>query len=293
MSSDVTVSNDLSTDRAAAIAALAEAARRHDGFPPLNEAALLALRHPRPAIDHLTVDDADGVLAYGQLDRSGGQPVGQLVVAPDARRQGLGRRLLTALLEAEPSLRIWATGDSAAARALAAGAGLQVARALLVLRRSLAGELPAPQATPGLTVRTFRPGEDDDAWLEVNAQAFAHHPEQGSMTADDLRARMAEDWFDPAGFFVAVDDADGRLAGFHWTKQHPARLGEVYVLAISPDAAGRGLGKALLLTGLNHLRDVGDSEVQLYVEGDNEAALGLYRAYGFTEASRDVMYAPG
>ena len=69
---------------------------------------------------------------------------------------------------------------------------------------------------------------------------------------------MAEDWFDPAGFFVAVD-ATTAVVGFHWTKQHADRLGEVYVLGVAPDAAGRGLGKALLLTGLRHLRDVGNT----------------------------------
>ncbi len=257
MPSDVTVSTQLTADRVTAIVALADDAAGYDGFPPLNEAALLALRHPHPAISHLSIGDADAVLAYAQLDRSGTQPVGQLVVAPGARRHGLGRRLLTSLLDAEPRLRIWATGDSAAARALAAGAGLRVARQLLILRRPLAGALPDPAATPGFTIRAFHPGADDRAWLEVNAGAFAHHPEQGSMTSADLNARMAEDWFDPAGFFVAVDDTDGRLVGFHWTKQHPDRLGEVYVLGIAPAAGGRGLGKALLLIGLHHLRDMG------------------------------------
>ena len=44
------------------------------------------------------------------------------------------------------------------------------------------------------------------------------------------------------------------MVGFHWTKQHQDQLGEVYVLGIAPSAAGRGLGKALLLTGLRSLQ---------------------------------------
>ena len=88
------------------------------------------------------------------------------------------------------------------------------------------------------------------------------------------------------------------MLGFHWTKQHDALgeagLGEVYVLGVDPDAQGRGLAKALLLTGLAHLRDAGDEVVELYVEADQPGPVGLYRAYGFTDASRDVMYAgPG
>ncbi len=81
------------------------------------------------------------------------------------------------------------------------------------------------------------------------------------------------------------------MVGFHWTKQHGDRLGEVYVLGVSPTAGGRGLGKALLLTGLQYLRWRGNANVQLYVEADQAGAVRLYRHYGFTTASRDVMYA--
>jgi mycothiol synthase len=85
------------------------------------------------------------------------------------------------------------------------------------------------------------------------------------------------------------------VLGFHWTKQHDALgeagLGEVYVLGVDPDAQGRGLAKSLLLTGLAHLRDAGDEVVELYVEADQPGPVGLYRAYGFVDASRDVMYA--
>ena len=135
----------------------------------------------------------------------------------------------------------------------------------------------------------FRPGTDEDAWLHVNARAFAAHPEQGSLTADDLAQRMAEPWFDPSGFFLA--EAGPTLLGFHWTKRHPGGLGEVYVLGVDPDAGGGGLGKALLDTGLAHLQRQGDTGVELYVEGDHERAVALYVGRGFTRASRDVMYA--
>ena len=224
------------------------------------------------------------------MEAGAAQTTGQLLVAPEHRRRGVGTLLVERMLtEAVPPLQIWAAGDRPAAQALAARTGLRPGRTLLIMKRPLAGDLADPVPVPGVHIRTFVPGRDEEAWLAVNAAAFVDHPEQGRMTIDDLRDRMAESWFDPEGFFLATrDDA---VIGFHWTKQHPDRLGEVYVLGVDPAAGGQGLGKALLLTGLRHLEQQGNTEVQLYVEADHARAVGLYRAYGFSTASRDVMYA--
>jgi mycothiol synthase len=180
-------------------------------------------------------------------------------------------------------------GDSPAARALATAAGMAAKRELLIMERRLDGDLPEPMVPPGVEIRTFVPGQDERAWLRVNAAAFAHHPEQALIDVDDLADRMAAPWFDPRGFFVAT--IDDTMVGFHWTKQHQDQLGEVYVLGIEPSAAGRGLGKALLLTGLRSLQQRGNTRVELYVEADHRAAIGLYLSYGFATVSRDVMYA--
>jgi mycothiol synthase len=170
------------------------------------------------------------------------------------------------------------------------------ARVLLQMRRDLAGVDPEPRLRlpEGVLVRTFRPGRDEQAWLRTNARAFAAHPEQGSWTAEDLRLREAEPWFDPAGFFLAWDG--DRLLGSHWTKVHPPgdegpeAVGEVYVLGIDPDAQGLGLGRALTDVGLAHLRGLGLRQVLLYVEEDNTAAVTLYEHSGFTRHAVDVSW---
>jgi mycothiol synthase len=293
----VRVTSDPGPDLLARVGALLDRASAEDHAAPLNEAALLALKHPgRGDARHLVAVAGDEPVGYAQLDPDG---TGQLVVDPRLRRHGVGRLLVASLLDAARraglQLRVWALGDSPAAHALAARTGLDPVRTLLVMSRPLA-DLPAPVVPEGVTIAPFRVGVDEQAWLTVNARAFAHHPEQGSIDAEDLAERMSEAWFDPAGFFLArpAEDPDGTVLGFHWTKEHGDRLGEVYVLGVDPDAQGRGLAKALLLTGLAHLRDGGDEVVELYVEADEARPVGLYRSYGFTEASRDVMYAgPG
>jgi mycothiol synthase len=44
------------------------------------------------------------------------------------------------------------------------------------------------------------------------------------------------------------------------------------------------------VAGLDYLHGRGVHAVELYVEADNERALGIYRRLGFTESSRDVQW---
>ena len=160
------------------------------------------------------------------------------------------------------------------------------------MRRSLGEPLTQPLEGPALpagrALRTFVPGQDEDEWLKLNGRAFAKHPEQGGWTRHDLDLREREPWFDPAGFFIA--ERDGRMTGFHWTKVHNPALGEVYVVGVDPDERGSGLGRALTLAGLRHLRDLGVDQAMLYVDEDNVPAIRMYEALGFTRARVDAMY---
>jgi mycothiol synthase len=263
-----------------------------DQIVALNEAAVLRLRRPHRTTRHLLVSEDGDLVGYAQLELGTEWSTGQLIVSPSHRREGVGTQLLRRLIMESPTpLRVWAMGDTPAARALAMGVGMVRRRELLIMERRLDDELPEPVIPPGVQIRTFVPGQDEREWLRVNAAAFASHPEQALIDLDDLNDRLAESWFDARGFFVATKD--GSMIGFHWTKQHQDQLGEVYVLGIAPWAARRGLGKALLLTGLHWLQQQGNSRVKLYVESDHQAAIELYLTYGFATASRDVMYAQG
>ena len=281
----------LGDDEVAEVLEVIEAATEADGVGPLSEHATLALRSGRTGLA-VAEGTAAGkkIVAYAHLDLAEDEPsVGELVVHPGHRRRGHGRALLRALRsEADGPLRVWAHGDLPAAAALAASEGMTRVRVLLQMRRPASDPLPRTPSVPGVAVRTFRPGEDERAWLDLNARAFADHPEQGAWTLDDVAAREREDWFDPSGFFLA--ERDGRLVGFHWTKIHPGGLGEVYVVGVDPDAQGLGLGRVLTLTGLHHLREAGVEQFMLYVDEANTAAVRLYESLGFTRHFVDVMY---
>jgi mycothiol synthase len=316
----------LDADETAAVSLLVERATESDGVRPLSEHVMLHLRYggDEPVRNLLVYGEGRGdrphLAGYAHLDVTDAVEgaSAELVVDPAWRERGVGRLLGDTLLHESPDgrLRLWAHGEHPGAIALARSMGLVRTRHLMQMRRSLFAPLPRPLLPDGVAVRTFRPGEDDAAWLALNALAFADHAEQGGWTLEALHRRLAEPWFDPGGFFLAERPEGNRrrLVGFHWTKAHgddPGRahrhhdegpehghgpghghepIGEVYVVGVDPTEQGHGLGRALTLVGLQHLRSRGLSEAMLYVDADNEAAIRLYRRLGFTDWDVDVMY---
>jgi mycothiol synthase len=280
----VAVLDALDGDLVGDVRALINAVKVRDGAPPLSEHAMLQLGLSRPGLRHLVVPGG-----YAQLDDD---------TAEIADRDGVADQLLAALEPFTPHLIVWSHGQHSPVAPAATARGYTEHRKLWQLRRPLT-DLPDKPLPQGVTVRAFVPGQDEDAWLAVNAAAFADHAEQGRWTHTDIEAREAEAWFDPAGFLLA--ERDGELLGFHWTKVHRkgagtsngvgkgAGIGEVYVLGIAPAAQGLGLGPALLTAGLAHLAGRGVAEVLLYVDESNPGAVQLYRKYGFTTYDVDVQ----
>jgi mycothiol synthase len=280
----------LSGDEQGRIRELIAAATDADGVAPVGEQVLRELPHDRTR--HLLAR-ADGEIV-GYLNLTTDPPMAELVVHPRARRRGVGSALArTGLAEGGPDARIWAHGNLEPARATAAALGLVMVRELLQMRRPLT-DLPDVVVPDGVVIRTYAGPADDAELLRVNNAAFAWHPEQGGWTDAELAERRAEPWFDPEGLFLAVDADTGTLLGFHWTKQHTADLGEVYVVGVDPAAQGRGLGYVLTLIGLHHLAQrlaaSADPTVMLYVEADNTAAVKTYRNLGFDVYASDVAY---
>ncbi|MBA3310010.1 MAG: mycothiol synthase [Nocardioidaceae bacterium] len=298
---DVLVAGSVEPAERTEILSIEQAAIGSDGVSPLNDQVRLDLDDPTGGgARHLLarVPGRAEAVGYAHLVQVGSGEVASahLAVHPSCRRQGIGTALMNALTAAaNPGrLRVWAHGDEAAARFLSGRLGFRRVRDMWQMQMALETPLPEPTYPDGVVVRPFRPGRDDEGWAAVNAAAFREHPEQGDVSLPDLRQRMEQPWFDPAGFFLA--EREGELLGFHWTKvheadeTHPERIGEVYVVGVRPDAQGLGLGKALTLTGLRHLQAGGLPAVMLYVEAENKAAIAVYERLGFRCISIDVMY---
>lgn len=279
-----------------------------DRVRPLSEHVSLHLRGGGdPSGRHVLVHHGSDLVGYAHLDTTDLVlgPSAEMAVLPSHRREGIGHRLIEKLVELSPDgrLRLWAHGESSAAAHLAGTMGFAKSRVLWQMRRSLFAGLPALLIPHGVEIRAFTPGQDEDAWLDLNRRAFEHLPDQAAWTRDDLQLRMREDWFDPEGFLLAF--RGDRLVGFHWTKVHGGHhhhgdsgtthhdhdaIGEVYVIAVDPAEQGSGLGRALTIAGLTHLRDAGLSQAMLYVDASNTRAVVVYEGLGFSRWDTDVLF---
>ncbi|SLN00944.1 Acetyl-CoA:Cys-GlcN-Ins acetyltransferase, mycothiol synthase MshD [Corynebacterium xerosis] len=283
----------------------------HDGVAPLDEAARLAVAGGDAhhlLIEHEPTGEADGdrLLGYASVLSDG---TIQGMVHPAHRRRGHGTALLQAALGLHDEPGVWAHGALEGSLAFLSAAGLQETRRLLTLHRPLDADHPlAPVPAPrleGLHLDAFDADRDADRWVQVNALAFADHPEQGALTRADLDQRMAEPWFDPEDMVVAR--YEGELVGFVWIKREaPERDAEggaeptdiqpsdaeIYVVATDPSVQGQGVAGFLLAAALERLRTADVPGVELYVEADNAPALRLYENWGFVVSGRDVQLRP-
>jgi mycothiol synthase len=129
--------------------------------------------------------------------------------------------------------------------------------------------------------------------VAVNNRGFAAHPDQSGLTIADLESASTQPWFEANG--LRIYEASDQVAGFCWTKRHPAHgprpaMGEIYVIAVDPDFHGRGLGTGLTAAGLSWLHKQGLDVGMLYVEADNEPALRTYHKLGFTRHRTDTAW---
>ena len=227
---------------------LVGAVEARDGAPPLSDQPCSSWATPDAGLVHVAAHDGD------RPDR---------VRASSTADVGRGRRRLgTRATRCSPrwsehaagELLVWSHGQRSPVGPAAEARGYARRPRAVAVAPSTRRYCPTAPLPEGVTVRAVRRRVGTKTrGSRVNAAAFAEHAEQGRWTRDDIEAREAEPWFDPAGFLLA-ERIGRKLLGFHWTKVHPDRIGEVYVLGVAPAAQGMRLGPALLTAGLEHLR---------------------------------------
>jgi ribosomal protein S18 acetylase RimI-like enzyme len=99
----------------------------------------------------------------------------------------------------------------------------------------------------------------------------------------DVEARAAT--WKLEGDFVA--ESEGTLVGSLHVDASRHGFGEIG-MAVARDWRGRGVGSALMAAAIEWAREQGLHKLCLSVFAQNDAAIGLYRKFGFVEEGRRV-----
>jgi mycothiol synthase len=231
-----------------------------------------------PSYKRTWMAEADGLIAYAAvLD-----PEIEVYVLPNARRRGIGSRLLREAERAIDAPFVEATarrGEPAAAPFLAAH-GYERAYETWLMQIDLEEDPPEPTWPEGIRVRTFR-NEKARTLKELLDLAYAGDPRFRPDPFEDWRRFMMDNpSFEPASWFLA-EAGDGSLAGaaLNWKE------GYVKDLVVHPAHRCQGLGEALLRHTFRQFRRRGLDRVTLKTDSLNPTqAWRLYERLGMRKS---------
>ena len=264
-----------------------------DGHPPLSEAKTTALHNPER---WMMIADEDAVVAvavvatHRQNDGSVHWTF-ETAVERSMRFPAFEDRVLSEVLSLVPpgaQTSGWSRRPSLDASL--ERIGFSAVRSLSEVALVLPIESSPTATEQDFVVRSFN-DDDVETLVSINAAAFGDHREAGSLDRGEVESLMKEPWFDRDG--LLFHEVGGVVAGFCWTKVHDNGEGEIYRIGVDPQFHSLGIGRQIVLAGLEHLATKrACSTGFLWVDEANAPAMGLYHAIGFTTRSRNREFAP-
>jgi ribosomal protein S18 acetylase RimI-like enzyme len=140
--------------------------------------------------------------------------------------------------------------------------------------------------TAGFTIRRALP-EDHAAVARELTDYLAFIGD--ALDADGLDhdiAHWQEEYDGRTGVLLLVADPAGEVVGTAAVRLLEPGLGELKRMWLRPSCQGRGLGRRLMDACLDEARRLGCRALRLDTQAKLEAAVHLYRAYGFSEIPR-------
>jgi ribosomal protein S18 acetylase RimI-like enzyme len=128
-------------------------------------------------------------------------------------------------------------------------------------------------------------GRDDGAGVERELRAYLEHI-GAALDSDGLDHDVAEwevEYDGVSGVLLVLESPSGDLVGTAGVRQLEPGLGEVKRMWIRPACQGLGLGRRLMERCLEEARHLGFRRLRLDTQRRMEAALTLYRSYGFRD----------
>ena len=211
------------------------------------------------------------------------RPVADLyvAVAPELRRQGLGRALSAPALD-------WAAAQGATLRARVrdgARPGQAFLRALGFRETSVqlslvwsARPIEAPEM-PALRIKRPGPGEAMRELERLSREAWAGAPDTFATRSDEVAQLFGEE-----GRLVLLAEAERRAVAYLSAVRLGRTLG-IEEVAVLPEFRRMGIGRALVAAALE-----GTAHAVLSVAESNGPARALYRSFGFTVSARRLVH---
>ena len=257
------------------------------------------LSHPSasPEVNLTLAQSGDDLVGYYQLFPE--VPISRAVVAggvlQESRGRGIGRLLLQAAIEQVKALgvgvlHIQTSADDVAARHLLEGSAFEQVKDYWLMRWEGAA-LPELNLRSNFRLKPFELGEDEAMLTELQNSAFGQHWGFCPNTVEEIAARVRIRNTDPEGIIFVMDG--DRPAGYNWTLRNEnahGKIGFVSMTGVHPSYRGNGLGTAVVVTGMQYLRDQGVDAVELEVDSENIPARELYLKLGYSPVHHSVWY---
>ena len=147
----------------------------------------------------------------------------------------------------------------------------------------------APQIPHGFELRHFVPG-DEESLCTLQNLAFAGSWGFLTNTVDEIHYLANCSLCRPEGIlFIAEGE---RLVGYCWTIDDPSdkEKGFIRMMGVDPSYHGQGLGRAILVAGINYLQRRGMTTIELTVDSRNTGAKRLYQSVGFKRRGTTLWY---
>lgn len=176
--------------------------------------------------------------------------------------------------------------------------GFTADRYFFSMERSLSFPIPEPQFPEGFTLRQSEGEQDTEAWVEMFNQTFIDHWNYHPITVEAIQHYLSDPNYKPEFDLIAVAP-DGKFAAFCYchinpedNKRNEYNEGWIDILGTRRGFRKQGLGRAMLLTGMQKLKAAGVDTARLAVDADNPNGAGqLYESVGFRKRHTRIIYA--
>lgn len=249
--------------------------------------------HPE---EDLFLAELDGLL-IGYVDMIRELEIGRVIldgaVHPAHRGQGVGSKLLQSATDHSQRLRAKVV-QIPIVQGMQTGEHFVRKKGFRLVRRhwqmsltEYGGEvLQIPQ---GFGLGHFVPG-DEECLCTLQNLAFAGSWGFRPNTVEDIRHLMNTICCHPEGILLISEGQ--QKVGYCWTMDDPAekQKGYIRMMGVDPEYRGLGLGRAILVAGIEYLRKRGMTEIELSVDSKNSSAKRLYQSAGFKRKGTTLWY---